>query len=512
MRRAVRQWFLNLSLTTKLILIFSIPFLFLGMVSTWTLLVFEKFDAAEQWLLRSNHIRTQVVSYQELLVSLQNAFRGYVITENRGLLALYSEYKGDLDLAGFELERLVKDSPLQSQRDLVADVQILTRHLIQEEDGLIVRLQSGARDEPMSYIKSSRGKDLLDDSFSLLNLFQTVASQIQHERQAAVESERVIFLRVTVGGAILTLILTGLGAVIVARSVTTPLAALAQAARDIGESGFSPLLEADRQDEVGVLSRSMDAMQRRLAPAERLAAMTRMATSIAHDLRTPLVGIEQGLQGLQYMAASQLDSKAKQLLGDLHVGAQLAVGIVQDILDLYRQAYGALPLSYSRFMLDHLAKETVELMSAEIRDRRLSVSIEGNAPAVWADRRRLFRVLINLLDNAIKNSPTGGKVSVVIADNGEGFSRRAVVAVEDEGSGLDSGAIEDLFEPSRPISPPTRSGTGLGLYLCRLVIIAHQGTISAQNRPEGGARFAFDIPVEEMHGHPTPDRRRPASV
>lgn len=512
MRRAVRQWFLNLSLAAKLILIFSMPFLFLGLVSSWTVLVFEEFDAAEGWVLLSNHIRTQAVSYQESIVSLQNAFRGYVITEDRGFLAVYHEYKGDLDLAGFELERLVKDSPLQSQRDLVSDVQTLTRRLIQEKDDVIARLQSGTREDAMFYIKSNRGKELVDGIFSLLNLFQTVAVQIQNERQAAVEAKRVIFLRVTIGGAILTLLLTGLGAVIVARSMTTPLAALAQATRDIGESGFAPLLEADRQDEIGVLSRAMDAMQRRLAPAERLAAMTRMATSIAHDLRTPLLGIEQGLKGLQYMAAPQLDSKAQQLLGDLHVGSQLAVGIVQDILDLYRQAYGVLPLSYSRFMLDDLAKEAIELMSAEVRDRHLAVSVEGSAPAVWADRRRLFRVLVNLLDNAIKNSPMGGSVSVVITDHGEGASRRAIVAVDDEGSGLDPAALEDLFEPSRPISPPTRSGTGLGLYVCRLVIGAHQGTLGVQNRAEGGARFAFDIPVEETHVHPTPDRRRPASV
>jgi signal transduction histidine kinase len=512
MTRAIRQWFLDRSLSTKLILVFSPPLLLLVGLSTLTLLTFDEFDSAERLVLRSNHIQAQTVSYRELVASMQNAFRGYVITGDKNFLALYQQYKGDLDLAGFELERLVKDSPLQSQRDLVVNAQTLTRILIKEKDRNVDRLHAGKRDEVVSYIKSRRGHELVEQIYSLLNLFQSVASQILNERQTAVEHKRDLLLGLIIGGTFVTLLVTVLGLVVVARSVTKPMADLAAAAAEIGESRLAVFQDTNRRDEVGVLSKSMEEMQRRLAPAERLAAMTRMATSIAHDLRTPLLGIEQGLQGFRYITDAQLNAEARRLLGDLHTGARLAVGIVQDILDLYRQAYGELPLSFSRFALDDLANEAIELMGAEARDRRLSVSVKGHAPAVWADRRRLFRVLINLLDNAIKNSPTGGHVGVVLAERGGDSFLRAVVAIEDEGSGLDPTAIETLFEPSRPISAPTRSGTGLGLYLCRLVIGAHQGTISAENRPEGGARFAFDIPVEEPHGHPAPDRRRPTPV
>jgi PAS domain S-box-containing protein len=252
-------------------------------------------------------------------------------------------------------------------------------------------------------------------------------------------------------------------------------------------------------------------LQERLAPAERLATLTRMATSIAHDLRTPLLGLQQGLQGLKYVADRQLDHESKQLVQDLHTGARLSVGVVQDILDLYRQAYGELPLSYSTFQLGEVIHEVIELMAAEVRDRRLSILIQGEGLEVWADHRRLFRVMVNLLDNAVKNSPAGGHITVVLTRQDARFS----VAVEDEGRGFDRDALDKLFEPSRPVSTPTRGGTGLGLYLCRLVIGAHKGIITAENRPEGGARFKFDIPIdgrEGSDGHPHPDRRRPASV
>src|SRR5207244_6450227 len=95
-------------------------------------------------------------------------------------------------------------------------------------------------------------------------LFQSAAEQIQKERQAAVETKRFVVLRVIVGGTLLTLLLTGLGVIVVARSVTKPMSSLAQAALEIGESRYAVFPDADRRDEVSVLSRSMEEMQRRL--------------------------------------------------------------------------------------------------------------------------------------------------------------------------------------------------------------------------------------------------------
>src|SRR5207249_10546544 len=116
------------------------------------------------------------------------------------------------------------------------------------------------------------------------------------------------------------------------------------------------------------------------------------------------------------------------------------------------------------------------------------------------------------LDNAVKNSPSGGDVHIIASVRGEETARRAVVAVEDEGKGLDPATLDTLFEPNRPVSAPTRTGTGLGLYLCRIIIAAHHGTIMAENRARRGARFVFDIPAEVAHVDSTADRGRPTSV
>src|SRR2546422_11379027 len=103
-------------------------------------------------------------------------------------------------------------------------------------------------------------------------------------------------------------------------------------------------------------------------------------------------------------------------------------------------------------------------------------------------------------------------VHIIASVRGEETARRAVVAVEDEGKGLDPATLDTLFEPNRPVSAPTRTGTGLGLYLCRIIIAAHHGTIMAENPAEGGARFVLDIPAEGTHVDQVADRGRPTSV
>src|SRR6266581_3119032 len=154
---SVRHWFLNRSLNQKLILIFSLPVLFIVTVSASTVLVFKKFDAAEDLLERSILIRGQAIYYLETLYSAQNAFRGYLLTGDRAFLSRYNDAKGDIDLAGLELARLVKNSPVQAQRDMTASIQATTRRLIEEKDAVIARMGMGAQGEGPSYIKSGPG-------------------------------------------------------------------------------------------------------------------------------------------------------------------------------------------------------------------------------------------------------------------------------------------------------------------------------------------------------------------
>src|SRR3989475_12980625 len=110
MMRSMRLWFLNRSLTSKLVLIFSLPFLFLVVVRIITLRTYQEDEKADEPAKRSSHIRSQAIYYMDLLDSIQSEFLGYLLTGDRSFLLPYVEYKVDTDPTCLELATLVHDS------------------------------------------------------------------------------------------------------------------------------------------------------------------------------------------------------------------------------------------------------------------------------------------------------------------------------------------------------------------------------------------------------------------
>src|SRR3989454_11767536 len=187
MLHAIRTLFLNRTLTSKLVLIFSLPFLFLVVVTTITLWTYQEVEKADELAKRSSQIMSQAIYYMDLLNSIQSEFRGYLLTGDRSFLVPYDESKGDIDLAGMELARLVQASPSQAQRDRAAEVQAITRRLIQEQEWILTNERS--REEGVAYVKSGRGPALASAISGLLVAIEAEASKMHESRQGLTESQ-----------------------------------------------------------------------------------------------------------------------------------------------------------------------------------------------------------------------------------------------------------------------------------------------------------------------------------
>jgi signal transduction histidine kinase len=127
-----------------------------------------------------------------------------------------------------------------------------------------------------------------------------------------------------------------------------------------------------------------------------------------------------------------------------------------------------------------------------VRDRaeagQVRLELVSAAPVEgWVDSRRLFQVVVNLLHNAIQLSPEGSRIRVTL----DGAPGALAIGVEDEGPGLPAGEEKEIFEP---FFTRRKDGTGLGLTLARQIVTAHGGSLSAENRPEGGSRFIIRLP------------------
>ncbi|TMQ27905.1 MAG: PAS domain S-box protein [Nitrospirae bacterium] len=241
----------------------------------------------------------------------------------------------------------------------------------------------------------------------------------------------------------------------------------------------------------------------------------RLEEQLTHDIRNPLVGIKKTLELLAQDEGSQ-PAAQRQWWDDMQLTFDLLLGMINDMLDVYQESYSGLPLLTSTVSVNSLVADVVQLFRTEATAKRIAFHLEmpEEDVAITADGRRLLRVLINLVHNALKFSPQGGKITVTVQAEARGYTDResrgasssqATIQVADEGPGIAPEDLPHLFEMFFKRKDPgdIRTGRGLGLHFCRLVVVAHRGRIRAENRSSGGAVFSVELPLnqEAYAGH-----------
>jgi PAS domain S-box-containing protein len=256
-------------------------------------------------------------------------------------------------------------------------------------------------------------------------------------------------------------------------------------------------------------------LEEQLIRSERLASLSQFASMFAHDIRNPLVGIKKTLELLEHDEGSQLATH-RQWWHDMRLTIDLLLGMINDMLDVYQESYSGLPLLNSTVSVKGLVTDVMQLFRSEATAKRIDfhVAMPEDDVAMMADRRRLLRVFINLVHNAIKFSPQGGRITVSVhvearewadRESLDTSSSQVMIRVADEGPGIAPEDLPHLFEMFGRRKDPgdIRMGRGLGLHFCRLVVAAHRGKILAENRSSGGAVFSVELPLnqEAYAGH-----------
>ena len=231
-----------------------------------------------------------------------------------------------------------------------------------------------------------------------------------------------------------------------------------------------------------------------------------------HDIRNPLAGIKKTLEllGNRCEGCEVQPPPIVQLLGDLHFTTDLLLGMINDMLDVYQESYSGLPLVSTQFSVGPLLQEVAHLFKPEANAKGVTIQLAlPEDVMITADRRRLQRVGINLVHNALKFSPSQSAVTFSAERKPEGQPDAPwhlgggpvlLIRVEDEGPGLAPNDLPHLFEMffRKKDGHDLRIGRGLGLHFCRLVVEAHGGRIWADNRASGGAVFSVALP---LNGH-----------
>jgi signal transduction histidine kinase len=269
----------------------------------------------------------------------------------------------------------------------------------------------------------------------------------------------------------------------VAHGMTSPLRQMTTAARAMARGDYSVRVRATSRDEIGQLATAFNQMSADLGAADEY--RRGLIANVSHELRTPITALHAVLENVVDGVAEPDAETMRIALSQTERLGEL----VTNLLDLSRVEGGAIPLQISRFGVDEFLRDAIEHVAARPGDVRVEVEVVPRGLVAVADPARLRQVVVNLVDNAIRHSPTGGRVSVS-ARAADPTGLRLEVA--DHGPGIAPAERERVFQRFTR-GATSEGGTGLGLAIARWAVELHSGTIEVMDA-QAGCRIAVIIP------------------
>lgn len=275
-----------------------------------------------------------------------------------------------------------------------------------------------------------------------------------------------------------------------ARGMTQPLRDMAAAAHRMETGDYSTRVQTRSRDEVGQLAVAFNRMSAELENLEQ--SRRDLVANVSHELKTPIAAIRAHLENL-LDGVEQPDPHTLQVM--LSQTERLS-RLIEQLLELSRLESGELPLQREDLPLAPLVMQVLSEIDVARSDSGVVVESElpEDLPAVDADRERVHQVLFNLLDNAVRFTPSGGAVTV----SAQRQNGSVEVQVADTGVGIPPEHLPRLFERfyrADPARSREDGGTGIGLAIARSVVEAHGGHIRAESELGKGSIFTFDLPV-----------------
>ena len=232
----------------------------------------------------------------------------------------------------------------------------------------------------------------------------------------------------------------------------------------------------------------------------RLASRARdeMVTVVSHDLRNPLNVITMSLA---LVRREQLGPNLQRVVDRVERSANQMLRLINDLLDVARIENGTLAVELKAQPIETVLSAAVDLMRPLATDRSITLAtqVSSNVPLVLCDRDRIVQVLSNLVGNAIKFTPSGGHIEVVVEAVADGVR----VAVRDTGTGIAREQLEHVFDRFWQAKRVDRQGAGLGLAIAKAIVEAHNGTIGVESELGRGTCFHFVIPTESANSTPS---------
>jgi two-component system sensor histidine kinase KdpD len=230
-----------------------------------------------------------------------------------------------------------------------------------------------------------------------------------------------------------------------------------------------------------------------LLETEKEKMRSNLLRAVSHDLRTPLTGIV-GSASTLIENEDRIDREVgRKMLRDIQQDAEWLIHMVENLLSVTRISGGTTSLKKQDEIVEEVVSEAVLRIRKRFPDSRIDVTVPDELLIVPMDATLIEQVLINLMENSIRHSDSPLPISLKVSGKKSG----AVFTISDQGKGIDPSRIPDIFDgKANKGSSDSSRGLGIGLSICKSIILAHDGKIFAENNISGGARFTFVLPMK----------------
>jgi signal transduction histidine kinase len=284
-----------------------------------------------------------------------------------------------------------------------------------------------------------------------------------------------------------------------ARGMTSPLREMAEAADAMARGDYERRVTTASRDEVGQLARAFNRMAAELAETDRV--RRDLVANVSHELRTPISALQAVLENLVDGVAPPDTDTLRTMLAQVERLGRL----VSQLLDLSRLESGTVPLARGWFAVEPMLEHAVREARLRSPDVRLRVDVQPGL-TLFADPERLHQVVANLVENAVRHSPSGGVVTV----GARAVRGGARLEVDDDGPGIPDSEADRVFERFYRADSARSSndgGAGLGLAIARWIVDLHGGDIHSEHREPHGCRMVVVVPgATRPAANPRPPR------
>jgi signal transduction histidine kinase len=250
----------------------------------------------------------------------------------------------------------------------------------------------------------------------------------------------------------------------------------------------------ERTTDLAVLNRKLEESNDRLRELDR--QKSDFVSDVSHELRTPLTSIKGFVDYLLEGMAGELNAAQKASLTRVHSNAERLTRLINDLLDLARIEAGRVELHLARVAVEDVATAVLDELRPLASDKRVDLDAEvaSKNVLVRADRDKLHQILLNLIHNAVKFTPPGGRVRVAIAGRDDGT---VATTVRDTGHGIPAEELDRVFEKFYQVGDAegAQKGSGLGLTITQKLIELQGGTIWVESELDKGTTFGFTLPA-----------------